>query len=101
MKETILTKNKLMYGGKLYHKGDAIPESATSRNLIKGKRAEVVDADEKVQEDGDGYDKMTVAVLTDLAKGRGLEIPPRAKKDDLVALLRAKDQLNDDGDGVS
>jgi Rho termination factor, N-terminal domain. len=100
MKETILTKGKLYYGGKLYNKGDAIPESVTSRNLIKGKCAEVVDSDEETTESGDGYERMTVAALTKLAKERNLDIPERARKDDLITLLRAKDQLDAD-EGVS
>lgn len=101
MKKTILTKGKLMYKGKLYNKGDAIPESETSRKLIREKRAEVLDVEENAPESGDGYEKMTVTVLRDLAKIRDLEIQPNAKKDDLVALLRAKDQSNGDDGGVS
>lgn len=50
------------------------------------------DDDEDVQPPTDEYETMTVQALADLMTARGLAIPPKAKKSQVVAILREDDE---------
>ena len=101
-KIVLLPGMKFMSGGVLYRAGDALPDTEETRNLVRKRKAvyegipdEEVSDDEPVTGKADGYEKLKVKDLVDLAKAREIDIPGGAVKAQIIELLRVWDAENE------
>lgn len=89
-----IVKSRVKYNGKMYAPGcvvevgekDVAEFKAHGWEIVKGKKQEGNDNEGKGEQD---LNKLTVAQLTALCEEKGIEIPEKAKKADLIALLQA------------
>ena len=82
-----LTKGNYLYNGKLYKKGDFLPDNKETQKLIKGELAILI-------EDSEGpinYETLNVNNLREIAKAHNIEVPEKTKKEEIIALLRTAD----------
>lgn len=90
----LLPGRKYLSGGILYAPGDFLPDTKETRELVRNKRAALVE--DETEEDNDiPYLNQTVKDLDELAKARGIDIPKGTNKDGLVALLTEWDAKNE------
>jgi hypothetical protein len=94
----LLPGMKFMSGGVLYRPGDILPDTESTRALIKRKKAEWTEEEELLPPVSGGYWDETAKNLYALAKERGIDVPRRANKADIVELLEAWDGANHEGD---
>lgn len=89
-----IVKGRVKYNGKMYAPGavievaekDVAEFKANGWEIVKGKKQEGNDNEGKGEQD---LNKLTVAQLTELCKQKAIEVPEKAKKADLIALLQA------------
>ena len=98
----LLPGMKFVSGSILYRAGEVLPDTESTRALVRKKKAvwqeETPEVDASSVSETDGYEKQRVKDLTDIAKARGVDLPSGANKAQTIGLLRAWDVKND---GVS
>lgn len=86
-----IVKSRVKYNGKMYAPGCVVEVDEKDVAEFKAHGWEIVGDEQEGNDGGQGQDlnKLTVAQLTALCEEKGIEIPEKAKKADLIALLQA------------
>lgn len=87
-----IVKGQVKYNGKLYAPGCVVEVDEKDVAEFKAHGWEIVGEEGQNGNEGEGekdLNKLTVAQLTALCEEKGIEIPEKAKKADLIALLQA------------
>jgi hypothetical protein len=86
---TYVKVNDLSRAKKLIERGIVVEAEAPKDTEIKVLNDQRKDGDPKSpEEQGDALEEMTVKELTEMARERGVEVPKKARKDEIIDLLK-------------